>query len=161
MRHLRLITILLCAVMMDSCLTRAPRTTDEPVADVTSERLMPYPVEVTWSALAEVFSSRTWTVATQDEGTRFITSTQFELPGGAVYCACGSGRRSTTRDCRAELRVQLKRVSANGTRVTIESQLQALDTDLRDPDWMPCSSSGQLETELFAAIDSVVVARGM
>ena len=164
MRRYSLLLILAGLVVSVSCQT-VPRSarvdsTPPPESPAAREKLISYPFDAVWSALEEVLKARGWIITSRDQDTGVITTSYEEIAGDSAYAHCRSGRRSSLREYRAQLDITVKRVTANGTNVTIVSRFDAVDSSRRESQpRVECGSTGQLETELFAAVDSVILAR--
>jgi hypothetical protein len=118
-------------------------------------RLIAQPRDVVWSAIQAYMAQRKWPLAETNQETGIIRSGEFRLAGGPDYAHCRSGRRSAVSGYEVRVSIGLRRVTANGTNVSVDSRLTAISEAGRDSD---CKSTGVLEDELFAGIDSVVAA---
>ena len=118
-------------------------------------RLIAQPREVVWSAIQAYMAQRKWPLAETNVDQGFIRCGEFRLAGGPDYAHCGSGRRSAVSEYEVRIRIGLRRMTANGTNVSVDSHITAISDAGRDSE---CKSTGTLEDELFAGIDSVVAA---
>jgi uncharacterized lipoprotein len=163
MRRYSLPLILIAALLCLSCQTasRSARVeTTQTEAQGGQKQLMPYPKDVVWSALEELLRSRGWIITSRDQDTGILTTSYADVANGSKYARCSGGRQSSLSEYRAQLDVTVERVTANGTNVTIATLFDAADANRRESQArMTCVSNGQLETELFAGVDSVIAAR--
>jgi len=126
---------------------------DMPVDGIT--RLIAHPREVVWSAIQAYMAERKWPLAETNQEQGSIRSGEFRLVASHDYAHCSSGRRSAVSEYEVRISIGLRRVTANGTNVSVDSRLTAISEAGRDSN---CKSTGVLEDEMFAGIDSVVAA---
>lgn len=152
----RSVILLISALVCVSCTStrRSHRVgSDAPVTGPT--RLIPHPQEVVWSAIQAYMAERKWPLAETNQGKGFIRSGSFQLDASRDYAHCRSGRRSTVSRYEADFTIELHRASASGTRITTDTRMTAISDKGRQSD---CYSTGALEDELAAGIDSLVAA---
>ena len=163
MRRYSLLLILAGLIVGASCQTvlRTARVDSPPPdAQIGQKKLMPYPQEVVWSALVDLFNSRGWTITTSDRTTGNLATGHFNIADSSAYSNCPAGQQPSLYDYRAQLDITVTRVTANGTDVIIAGQFDAADSNQRESQpRVKCESNGRLEVEVFAAVDSVIAAR--
>jgi len=163
MRRYSLLLILMAGLVFASCqsTSRTARVeSDLPEAQSGPKKLIGFPKEVVWSAMEDLLRARGWIITMKDRENGTMYTSYADVPNGSNYARCSGGRQSSLSDYRAQLEITLKRVSADGTDVTIASTFEAADAGRRESQTrIECSSNGQLEAELFAGVDSVVAAR--
>jgi len=146
------------ALWLASCATtpRSSRREPEPSAGGIAHTIG-HPRDATWSAVQAYMAQRKWPLAETNLESGLIRSERFHLDTGRDYAHCTSGRRSAYTGYEAELEIWVRRLTASGTTVTVSSKISAQSDEGNNSD---CSSTGALEDELAAGIDSVIAARG-
>lgn len=165
MRNYSLLLVLTVALLCCSCqsYSRSARVESESTNMMEQggqKKLLSHPKEVVWSALDELLRARGWVITSRDKGKGIMTTSYANVGNGSNYARCSGGRQSSLTDYQAQFDVTIKHVTANGTDVTIVTRFQAADPNGRSSqDRIDCSSNGQLEEEIFVAVDSVVASR--
>jgi hypothetical protein len=152
------VVLAVSALWLASCATtpRSSRRQAEPPTGGVAHTVA-HPREVTFSAIQQYMAQRQWPLAETNLKSGLIRSGRFHLDAGRDYAHCTSGRRSAYTGYDAELEIWVRRLTANGTTVTVSSKISAQSDAGNNSD---CSTTGALEDELVAGIDSVIAARG-
>lgn len=167
MQRYSLLLVLTVALLCCSCQSRyqsrSARVEDESTNMMEQggqRKLLSYPKEVVWSALDELLRARGWVITSRDKQNGIMTTSYANVGNGSNYARCSGGRRSDLTDYQAQFDITIKHVTANGTDVNIVTRFQAADPNRRESqDRIECATNGQLEEEIFAAVDSVVASR--
>ncbi|MBI5868708.1 MAG: hypothetical protein HZB43_10570 [candidate division Zixibacteria bacterium] len=150
----RSVILLISMICFVSCsTTRRSGQTGSDSWGQSSTHLVAHSREVVWSTVQAYMAERKWPLAETNQDRGLIRSGSFQLDASRDYGHCRSGRRSAVSRYDAELTIELHRVSANGTNLTVKSRMTAISDTGRNSD---CYSTGALEDELVAGIDSLV-----
>ncbi|MEW5874947.1 MAG: hypothetical protein AB1752_07205 [Candidatus Zixiibacteriota bacterium] len=153
----RVVLLALGVIVVASCASlRGTSGTDaeSSPADKGITRTFGQPHDVVWAAVQEYMAIRQWPLGETNRDKGYIRSGQFTLAADRDYAHCRSGRRSSVTAYESEFEVWLTRISANGTSVSVTPQIAAEGSGRAD-----CSSTGALEEELFAGVDSLIASR--
>ncbi len=150
----RSVILLISVICVISCsTTRRPGQSGADSGGQSRTHLVAHPQDVVWSVVQAYMAERKWPLAETNQDKGLIRSGSFQLDASRDYAHCRSGRRSTVSRYEAELTMELRRVSANGTNLTVRSRMTAISDNGRNSD---CYSTGALEDEMVAGIDSLV-----
>lgn len=162
MRSLKLLLLLGGLILVASCVTtRDGGNSGKADAEYAFEKIVPYPQDVTWSAILDLVNDRMWRAENINEPNGRISIAAFGVDGGDDVCNCKADGGGPFDDHKARLDIKVGYVTANGTKVAIATAIDAHDGSGRYSKRVTCSSTGKLEQDFVAAIDSVIASRRM
>jgi len=155
--------LLFCGlILVASCaMTRNSGDTGMAGSQYSFEKILPYPQDVTWSAILDIVNDRMWRAENINEPNGRILIAGFGIDGGKDMCECATDGAGPFDDHKARLDIKVGYVTANGTKVSIATAIDAHDGSGRYSKRVTCSSTGKLEQDFVAAIDSVIAGRQM
>ena len=162
MRSLKLLMLCGGLILIASCATtRQGADGRANPSEFSFEKILPYPQDVTWSAILDLVNDRMWRADNINEPNGVISIAPFGIDNGTDVCDCGANGRGPFDDHKAQLDIKIGYVSASGTKLSLATFIDAHDGGGRYSKRVACTSNGSLEQDFVAAIDSVIAARQM